>query len=58
MNTIMVALTIVTFSICGPERAAIEENLEVKKNTNTQKEKVIIYKKVPTKWVKITKKSN
>tara|TARA_B100000989_G_C19474752_1_gene442380 strand:+ start:296 stop:460 length:165 start_codon:yes stop_codon:yes gene_type:complete len=54
----MVALTIVTFSICGPERAAIEENLEVKKNTNTQKEKVIIYKKVPTKWVKITKKSN
>lgn len=58
MNILVAALTIITFSVCGPESVAIEENLEVKKNTNTQKEKVIIYKKVPTKWVKITKKSN
>jgi Ethanolamine utilization protein EutJ (predicted chaperonin) len=58
MNIVMAVLTIVTFSICGPEKISIEENLEVKKNTNTQREKVIVYKKVPTKWVKITKKSN
>jgi len=32
--------------------------LVVKKNTNSAVEKTIQYKKVPTKWVKIAKKSN
>ena len=55
---LLAALTIVTFSVCGPETATIQENLTVKKNTNTEKQTAIIYKKVPTKWVKIPKKSN
>ena len=58
MNILVAALTIITFSVCGPESVTIKEDLEVQKNINTKKEKVIIYKKVPTKWVKITKKSN
>ena len=32
--------------------------LNVKKNENSFTKSKIIYKKVPTKWVKITKKSN
>lgn len=58
MNTLLTAVTIFTFGLCGPGNSTISEKLTIEKNTNTAKEKVITYKKVPTKWVKITKKSN
>ena len=55
MNTLLATLTIVALSICSTDKYSIKEDRTIKKSTNTQKEKVIIYKKVPTKWVKITK---
>lgn len=57
MNTLLATLTIVALSICSTDKYSIKEDRTIEKSTNTQKEKVIIYKKVPTKWVKITKKS-
>ena len=58
MNTLLAVLTVITFSVCGPGKYAIQENLSVEKPSSSDKQKVNIYKKVPTKWVKITKKSN
>ena len=58
MNIILTALTIATLAICGPAKNTIKENLIVKKNTNSAVEKTISYKKVPTMWVKMPKKSN
>ena len=58
MNTVLISLTIVTLAICGSERNIVQENLTVEKNTNIENSQIINYKKVPTKWVKITKKSN
>ena len=58
MNFILTGLTILTLSICGPEKHIVQENLEIVKPTNLQKTESIKFKKVPTKWVKITKKSN
>ena len=58
MNIILAALTITTLAICGPEKNTIKEDLVIKKNTNSAAEKSIYYKKIPTKWVKMPKKSN
>ena len=58
MNTLMTAITIITLSVCSAGKYTIDENRTVEKNPRSQNEKVIIYKKVPTKWVKIPKKSN
>ena len=58
MNFILTALTIATLAICGPGKNTIKDNLIIKKNTNSAAEKTISYKKVPTKWVKMPKKSN
>ena len=58
MDIMLTALTITTLAICGPDDNTIKEDLIVKKNTNTTVEKTIQYKKVPTKWVKMPKKSN
>lgn len=58
MNLIMASLTVAFLSICGPQEITIEENLEITKPSNSTEKENIIYKKVPTKWVKITKKSN
>ena len=58
MNLILTGITIVTLSVCGPGKNTLIENQEVKKPTNTKKVETIIFKKVPTKWVKITEKSN
>ena len=52
------ALTITTLGICGPSANTIKEDLAVKKETNCEIKKTIQYKKVPTKWVKMPKKSN
>ncbi len=58
MNFILTTLTIATIAICGPGKSTITENVEVQKPSKISKETVVIYKKVPTKWVKTTKKSN
>ena len=58
MNFILTSLTIITISICGPGRYTVQENLEFTKPTTHEKAELIKFKKVPTKWVKITKKSN
>jgi hypothetical protein len=52
------ALTITTLGICGPDASTIKEDLVVKKDTNCETKKTVPYKKVPTKWVKMPKKSN
>jgi len=58
MNFILSSLTILSLSICGPGKHTIEETMEVVKPTSPEKNELIKFKKVPTKWVKITKKSN
>jgi hypothetical protein len=58
MNSILTALTILTLSICGADKDSVVENQNIKKHTGESKNKVVIYKKVPTKWVKMPKKSN
>ena len=58
MNLILTGLTIATLAICGPGKNTVIENQEIQKPTNLKKTESIIFKKVPTKWVKITKKSN
>ena len=58
MNVLLATVTVLTLSICGPGRVIITENLKVEKTTKAEVQNTVIYKKVPTKWVKITKKSN
>lgn len=58
MNFILTGLTIAVFAVCGPGKNSIIENQVIEKPTNSQKTETIIFKKVPTRWVKITKKSN
>lgn len=58
MNAFLVMVTIISLSICGPEKNAIIEKLELEKPSNSKIEHKTIFKKIPTKWVKITKKSN
>ena len=58
MNFILSAVTILSLSICGPEKYTIIENQEVIKTTPAVKKETFKFKKVPTKWVKIAKKSN
>ncbi len=58
MNLVLTGLTIAVIAICGPGQNTIIENHKVEKPTNSKKVESIIFKKVPTKWVKITKKSN
>ena len=58
MNFIFASVTILSLLVCGPERHTITEDLNITKNTQTVKKETIKFKKVPTKWIKITKKSN
>tara|TARA_A100001015_G_scaffold321685_1_gene454096 strand:- start:10096 stop:10272 length:177 start_codon:yes stop_codon:yes gene_type:complete len=58
MNLALAGLTIATLALCGPGKNTIIENQNIEKPTNSKKIETIIFKKVPTKWVKITKKSN
>ena len=58
MNLVLTGLTIAALAICGPGKNTIIENQKIEKPTNSKKIETIIFKKVPTKWVKITKKSN
>ena len=58
MNFILATLTVVSLSICGPEKNIISENHEVERPPPGSASETIKFKKVPTKWVKITKNSN
>lgn len=58
MNFILATLTVVSLSICGPGKNIISENQEVERPAPGTASETIKFKKVPTKWVKITKKSN
>ena len=51
-------VSIFSLSICGPNPNIIKEKLEIQKPATPKSKDTVIYKKVPTKWVKITKKSN
>lgn len=57
MNFILNMITIFTLSICSVDSNIIIEKQSVKKYSTNKKSETVIYKKVPTKWVKITKKS-
>ena len=58
MNFVLTTLTIVALSVCGPGKDTVQENQKIEKPTNTENSQILIFKKVPTKWVKISKKSN
>ena len=58
MNTILAAIPIAALSLCGPNKNIIKEDLIVKKPTESSTSKPVIYRKVPTSWVKMPKKSN
>ena len=58
MNFILSVITIASLSICAADNNVIKEDLNVKKPTNSKINPIVIYKKVPTKWIKTTKKSN
>jgi hypothetical protein len=58
MSFLLTALTVVSIAVCDLGSPMIKEDLNVKKNVNNSKNYKIIYKKVPTKWIKIAKKSN
>ena len=58
MNFVLTTLTIVALSICGPGKDTVQENQKIQKPTNTETPQMINFKKVPTKWVKISKNSN
>lgn len=54
----MAIISIFSLTVCSPRANIIKEKLEIQKPTNENSSNKITYKKVPTKWVKITKKSN
>ncbi len=58
MSAFLAVVTILSLSICGPEKTELIEKLELEKPSNSKIEHKTIFKKIPTKWVKITKKSN
>ncbi len=58
MDLILTTITVVGLALCGVDKSTIQENLEVTKKQTLSSEKVVVYKKVPTKWIKINKNSN
>jgi hypothetical protein len=58
MNTILAAITISAMALCGPNKNIIKEDLIVKKPPEASTSKPFVYRKVPTNWVKMPKKSN
>lgn len=57
MNILFTTITIAALTVCGPQTATIKEDLTVKKEVKYSTKHTIIYKKVPTKWVKKPKNS-
>jgi hypothetical protein len=58
MTAFLASITILSLALCGVDKNVIMENLEIEKTANKITNEKTIYKKIPTKWVKITKKSN
>jgi len=58
MSFLLAAITIIMLPVCGPDNSTIKEKLSFEKPQAQTSKEMITYKKVPTKWVKITKKSN
>ena len=58
MNIILVMVTILTSPVCGSEENTISENFKFEKPSIEQTKEKVTYKKIPTKWIKITKKPN
>ncbi len=58
MSFVLVMLTILSSPVCGPDKNTITENFIFEKPAATGTKEKVVYKKIPTKWIKITKKSN
>ncbi len=58
MNFILAALTFLSLPVCTLEKNIVVEKQEFEKPTTSKNTETTKFKKVPTKWVKITKKSN
>jgi hypothetical protein len=58
MNFILTTITIMGLSICGANKSVVKEDLEILKKQSATSKKTIVYKKVPTKWIKTDKNSN
>ncbi len=58
MSFLLAAITVILLPICGAENTTIKEELTFDKPQIEKSKEVHTFRKVPTKWVKITKKSN
>ena len=58
MTFILAMVTILSTPMCGPQAGTLSEDLKFEKPASAQVEEKFVYKKIPTKWVKTTKKSN
>ena len=58
MSFVLAMLTILSSPVCGPSENIVTENFNFEKPATPEKKEKVVYKKIPTKWVKITKKSN
>ena len=58
MNFILVMVTILSSQVCEPEKNTLSENFKFEKPSIEQTKEKVTYKKIPTKWIKITKKPN
>ena len=58
MNILIAAFSILSILVSENQEAVFIKNNDIKKPAPIKVENSIVYKKVPTKWVKITKKSN
>ncbi len=58
MTFILTMITILSVPTCGYQTGTISDNLKFEKPTTAEVKEKIVYKKIPTKWVKTAKKSN
>ncbi len=58
MEVILMAFTFLYAPVCTTNHQVVFEKQEVVKQTSSKKNDFVKFKKVPTKWVKIPKKSN
>jgi len=58
MSFIVATFSIILLSCPAEKEMEFTKNNNVIKPTASKSQNSIVYKKVPTKWVKITKKSN
>lgn len=58
MSFVLAMLTILSSPVCDPGKNVVTENFKFEKPTAVETKEKVVYKKIPTKWIKITKKSN